>query len=162
VTPSQKLIENGLYLATAESLTAGLVSAELANTPGASMFLLGGTVCYQDEIKIHQLGVDPELISQHGPVDPNVAIQMATGARVNFARDCSKASNLVIGISTTGVAGPDPVGDKPVGLVFIGISSQLGERAIQLHLSGSRAEIRAATVSAALSTLEDEIQLLLG
>ncbi len=162
MTLGQKLIESGLFVATAESLTAGLVSAELATTPGASGFLLGGIVCYQDAVKIHQLGIDPEQISKHGPVDQSVAIQMAYGARISFARDCSRAIDLVIGLSTTGVAGPGPVGDKPVGLVFIGISSQRGERAVQLQLSGTRAQIRAATVSAALSTLEDEIQLLLG
>lgn len=162
MTLSQKLSDRGLSLAVAESLTAGLVCAELASTPGASKFLLGGVVCYQDDVKIQQLGVSADLLAKRTAIDSEVAMQLALGVRANFAADCSRGVNQVIGISTTGVAGPDPVGDKPVGLVYIGIASAFGVRAVALNLSGSRSEIRAATVSWALSAIEDEIQSLLG
>lgn len=162
MTLGQKLLDSGLFIATAESLTAGQISAELANTPGASKFLLGGVVSYQNEVKIQQLGVSSDQISMFGPVDQSIAKQMASGARARFASDCAKPIDLVIGLSSTGVAGPDPLGEKPVGLVYIGVSSSRGERAVELRFLGSRAEIRAATVTAALSALEDEIQALLG
>jgi nicotinamide-nucleotide amidase len=154
--------ENNLYLAVAESLTAGLVTADFTSTPGASNYLLGGIVCYQNSIKIHQLGVDAELIAGHGPVDPAVAVQLAQGVRSRFARDCAIPAEQVVGLSTTGVAGPDAVGDKPVGLVYLGISSARGDRAIELQLAGSRSEIRLATVASAKAAIADEIHLLLG
>ena len=162
MTLNQKLSDHGLLLAVAESLTAGLVCAELASSPGASKFLLGGVVCYQDEVKIQQLGVSADLLAQRTTIDPEVAMQLAVGVRASFAADCSRDVNQVIGISTTGVAGPDSVGDKPVGSVYLGIASASGVRAVALNLSGSRSEIRAATVSSVLSTIEDEIQSLLG
>jgi nicotinamide-nucleotide amidase len=162
VTLAHKLTEHGFFVATAESLTAGLVSAELANTAGASKFLLGGIVSYQDAIKIQQLGVDATALSQRTAIDAEIAVQMAVGVRSKFASDCSKDLKKVIGISTTGVAGPDPVGNHPVGLVYLGIASAVSARSIALQLSGSRAEVRAATVAAALLAIEDEIHLLLG
>lgn len=162
MTFGNPLSEHGLFIATAESLTAGLLSAELASNPGASRFLLGGIVCYQDQIKIQQLGVDAQLVSLHSAVNPEVARQMAEGVRAKFAADCAVEPERVIGISTTGVAGPDRVGDQPVGRVYLGIASAISSRSVALNLSGSRAEIRSATVLAALSEIQDEIQLLLG
>ncbi len=162
MTLHQKLIENGLFVATAESLTAGLVSSELASNPGASGFLLGGVIAYQDQVKIHQLGVAQGLIADHTAVDAEVAIQMAAGVRARFAQDCAKSIDQVIGLSTTGVAGPESVGAHQVGQVFIGLASARGGRCVELVLSDNRDQIRSATVAAALSALEDEIQLLLG
>jgi nicotinamide-nucleotide amidase len=162
VTLTKKLVDHGFFVATAESLTAGLLSAELANAAGASKFLLGGIVSYQDAIKIQQLGVDSTSLSQRTAIDPEIAVQMAVGVRARFASDCSKGLEMVIGVSTTGVAGPDPVGNHPVGLVYLGIASAVSSRSIALQLSGSRAEVRAATVTASLLAIEDEIDLLLG
>lgn len=157
-----RLASAGLYVATAESLTAGLVSSELASVPGASKYFLGGVICYQDEVKIELLGVDPALVSAKSAVDPEVAIQMAIGIRSRLAIECGKSHESVIGVSITGVAGPESVGSVPVGTVFIGISSIQGNRQLGLHLSGTRNQIRAAATKAAIAAIEDEIQAILG
>ena len=162
MTLSQRLIQHGLFIATAESLTAGLLSSELATEPGASGFLLGGVICYQDEVKVNLLKVDPQLIATRTAVDPAVAIALATNVRAKFASDCSKGMERVIGVSTTGVAGPDPVGKNAAGTVFLGISSARGSRSVALKLQGNRSEIRAATAACALTEIEDEIQALFG
>ena len=162
MTLHQELIDQGLSVATAESLTAGLLSSSLASQAGASKFFLGGVVAYQDQVKIHQLKVDSDLIAANTAVDGLVAMQMASGVRSKLAIDCSIDVGNVIGISTTGVAGPEPVGGLAVGLVFLGVASVRGVRSVELMLSGSRAEIQSAAVSAALAALEDEIKLLRG
>jgi PncC family amidohydrolase len=162
VTLGQRLIEHGLFVATAESLTAGLLSSDLATEPGASGFLLGGVICYQDEVKVHLLGVDPQLIETQTAVDPEVAISLARNVREKLALQSSKDIESVIGVSTTGVAGPGPVGNHAAGTVFLGISSAKGSRAVRLNLQGTRSEIRAATVTSALNAIEDEIQAMFG
>lgn len=162
MTLAQLLIEKGLAVATAESLTAGLLSAELTDSPGASAFFLGGINCYQNGVKIHQLGVDAELIEKHTAVDGEVAIQLAQSVREKFSIACAKNAEQVLGVSTTGVAGPDSVCGIPVGTVYLGIASVRGARSIALRLDGNRSEIRAATVKAALATIEDEIQAIFG
>lgn len=162
MTLAQRLIENGLAVATAESLTAGLLSAELTAEPGATAFFLGGITCYQDEVKIIELGVDPQLIFERTAVDNEVAIQLASNVRERFSKTCSKNIDHVLGVSTTGIAGPDSVGEVPVGTVYVGISSARGSRSITLKLSGDRSEIRAATVTAALAAIQDEIQAIFG
>ncbi len=162
MTLHQKLIENGICIATAESLTAGLLGSELVKAAGASNFFLGGIIAYQDEVKQSLLGVDAKLLALNTAVDAEVAIQMAESVRASFARDCSRKIEQVIGVSTTGVAGPDAVGEHPVGQVFIGLASVRGARALELKLSGTRDQIRTESIAAALSALEDEIHLLLG
>jgi PncC family amidohydrolase len=162
VTIHQLLITNRFFIATAESLTAGMLGSELASAPGASNYFLGGIISYQDEVKQHLLGVDSNLLAKSSAVSPEVAIQMAAGVRQRFARDCHKPLEHVIGISTTGVAGPDMVGNHAVGEVYLGISSARGQCALALELKGNRSEIRTASVTEALSALEDEIHLLLG
>jgi len=162
VTLAQRLIENGLAVATAESLTAGLLSAELTEKPGASSFFLGGINCYQDEVKIYELGVDPQLIAERTAVDGEVAIQLATNVRAKFSETCSKNIDQVLGVSTTGIAGPDSVRETSVGTVYLGISSVRGSRFIALQLDGDRSQIRAATVTAALAAIQDEIQAIFG
>ncbi|RLP77784.1 CinA family protein [Mycetocola tolaasinivorans] len=145
----------GRSVAIAESLTGGLVLAEIVGTPGASAVLRGGVVAYDTELKRRVLGVDAALLAERGPVDPRVAREMARGVRRVCATEGGEAA---IGISTTGVAGPsaDPQTGTAVGTVFIGVSSARGERAIALNLDGDRAEIRAKTVCAALSALAEE------
>lgn len=162
MTIHQLLMQNRFFIATAESLTAGLLSSELAKVAGASSYFLGGVVSYQDEVKHHLLGVDPNLMAKKTAVDPDVAIQMAVSVRERFAKDCAKSFERVIGISTTGVAGPDPVGDRHAGQVFLGLASARSQYAVSLQLHGTRDEIRDAVVREALSVLEDEIHLLLG
>ena len=159
---SQRVVQHGLFIATAESLTAGLLSSELATEPGASAFLLGGVICYQDEVKVNVLNLDSYLIETQSVVSSEVAISLAKNVRDKFALECSKGIESVIGVSTTGVAGPDPVGDHPAGTVYLGISSSRGSRSVGLELHGTRSEVRAATVVRALAELEDEIQAIFG
>ena len=147
----------GLMIATAESLTAGDLAARIADTPGASGVLAGGVVSYQDQIKSQLLGVSAQLIATSSAVDPEVAIQMAVGVREKFSSAMGVDSGNLIGISTTGVAGPDSVGSKPVGEVYIGLSAPSGEKVCVFQFTGSRGEIRAATVSKALEILGEEI-----
>ena len=111
-------IRRGLTVATAESLTAGMVAAVLADTPGASGMLQGGVVSYQNTVKADVLGVSRDLLDSVGAVDGRVAEAMAEGARRVCAAD--------VGVSTTGVAGPEPHGGKDVGSVFIGVATAAG------------------------------------
>lgn len=132
-------------VATAESLTAGMVSAVLADTPGASGMLQGGVVAYQNSVKADVLKVPAELLASAGSVDNGVAAAMAEGARIALGAD--------IGVSTTGVAGPEAHDGKPVGTVFIGVATAAGTTAYEYAFSGSRADIRGQACGAALERL---------
>jgi nicotinamide-nucleotide amidase len=138
-------IARGVTVATAESLTAGMVSAVLADTPGASAMLQGGVVSYQNQVKAGVLGVPQDLLDAVGAVDGKVAEAMADGARRICGAD--------VGVSTTGVAGPEPHGGKAVGSVFIGIATADGAEAYGYSFAGTRAEIRALACAAALERL---------
>ncbi|MET2012269.1 nicotinamide-nucleotide amidohydrolase family protein [Microbacterium chocolatum] len=143
------LRERGWTVACAESLTGGLVCAELTGVPGASATVRGGVVAYATECKVSVLGVDPALTERVGAVDPDVAGQMAEGARRLFAAD--------VGIATTGVAGPDPQDGQPVGTVHLCVATPGGVAGLRLSLSGSRAEIRSETVRRALLLAADAV-----
>ena len=109
-----KLGEKKLKLATAESCTGGLVGKRITEMAGSSSVYLGGVVAYDNSVKIKLLGVKESTLEQFGAVSEQTAIEMAEGAAKNLAAD--------IGISTTGIAGPDGGSDeKPVGLVYVGI-----------------------------------------
>lgn len=140
----------GLRIAVAESLTGGLLVAELIRIPGASAVVNGGVVAYATPVKHSLLGVDAALLAREGAVHPEVARQMARGARTALAVD-GRAAEL--GIATTGVAGPDPQDGREPGTVFLGLA--LGERvtAVELRLHGDRGAIRAAAVTAAVDAL---------
>jgi nicotinamide-nucleotide amidase len=137
--------EHGLTVATGESLTAGMIAAVLADTPGASAMLQGGIVAYQNDVKSAVLGVSPELLAEVGSVDGRVAEEMAIGARTLCGAD--------IGVSSTGVAGPDPHDGKEVGRVFIGIATASRSFASAYNFEGNRAEIRGQACAAALEQL---------
>ncbi len=145
-----ELTDRGETLAVAESLTGGLVVATLVGVPGASAVVRGGVVAYATPVKASVLGVDAGLLADRGAVDPEVARQMAVGVRSALAVDGEPAT---WGISTTGVAGPDPQDGKPVGTVFVGIASADGATAWELHLDGDRDAIRRATVSELLARM---------
>ena len=119
-----------MTVATAESLTAGMVAAVLADTPGASGMLQGGVVSYQNTVKADVLGVPRELLDAVGSVDGQVAAAMADGARRICGAD--------VGVSTTGVAGPEPHDGKAVGTVFIGIATAEGSTSYPYTFEGSR------------------------
>jgi len=138
------LRERGATLATCESLTGGAVAAALVDVPGASQVFRGGLVTYATDLKTSLAGVDPAWIGAHGVIDQTTAEQMATGA----ARVCGATHAL----ATTGVAGPDPQDGFAPGTVWIAVVTPDGPpQARLLTLDGGRAEIRAATVRAALS-----------
>jgi nicotinamide-nucleotide amidase len=132
-------------VATAESLTGGLVAAALSSVPGSSAALRGGIVAYATPLKATLLGVPPDLLERHGAVHAAVAEAMARGARERLG--------ATAGVATTGVAGPDPAEGKPVGLVFIAVARPGGTVSRQLALTGDRQAIRAATVARALELL---------
>jgi nicotinamide-nucleotide amidase len=148
------LTRRALTIAVAESLTGGLLVSELIRTPGASHAVVGGVVAYSTPLKHSVLGVDEALLREQGAVHPEVARQMATGVRTALAVEGRPAD---IGISTTGVAGPEPQDGKPVGTVYVGLALGDEVRAIELRLSGGRDEIRAAVVAEALGLLTREL-----
>ena len=148
------LTRAGLTLAVAESLTGGAVAAELVNVPGASVVLRGAVVAYDTALKSTLLGVPAELLAQHGPVHAEVATLMAEGVRGVTAVGGHPSD---IGVATTGVAGPDPQGEAPVGLVFVAVADAAGTEVRELRLAGDRAEIRAQAVDAALELVADRL-----
>ncbi|OFI36682.1 damage-inducible protein CinA [Arthrobacter sp. SW1] len=145
-----KAIADGVTVATAESLTAGMVASVLADTPGASGMLQGGVVAYQNSVKAAVLGVPAALLAEAGSVDAGVARAMAEGARTACGAD--------IGVSTTGVAGPEPHDGKDVGTVFVGVATAGGSEAFAYAFDGDRAGIRALALSAALERLLEALR----
>ncbi|GLF99717.1 CinA family protein [Streptomyces yaizuensis] len=145
------LAERGETLAAAESLTGGLVAAELTEVPGASVVFRGSVTAYATDLKRDLLGVDPTLLEERGAVDSEVALQMATGVR--------RALGAAWGIATTGVAGPAAQDGQPVGTVHVALSGADGtEKTAALRLNGSRAEIRKESVRSVLVLLLDELR----
>ncbi len=138
----QLLVEHRKTVATAESITAGLVASSLAKVPGASAYLLGGVVTYTDEAKIRELGVPAELIERQTAVSADVAQAMAEGVRAKFGAD--------FGVATTGYAGP--TGD-PVGKVFVAVADATGCEVFPFTWFGNRTEIQSRTAKMALNAL---------
>ena len=137
-------------LAVAESLTGGLLAAQIVAVPGASAVFRGGLVVYATDLKATLAGVPAGLLDARGPVDPDVAQWLARGARQRCGADW--------GLATTGVAGPDPQGFVPVGTVFVGLARpDRSTAALRLALTGDRAQIRADTVTAALTLLAENL-----
>ena len=135
-------------LATAESLTGGLLGAVLTDVPGASVAYRGGVISYATPLKATLAGVAPETLERHGPVASDTATEMALGIAERCAADW--------GLAVTGVAGPDPQDGHPVGEVFVAICGPAAghRRTVRLELAGSRREIRAQTTEQALQLLE--------
>ncbi|MFM6963137.1 MAG: CinA family protein [Micrococcales bacterium] len=144
----------GLRIALAESLTGGALSAKIVDVPGASRVLLGGVVAYSNAMKRELLGVSSETLNLHGAVSAQTAGEMATGARLKMAGAAGLSADDVIGISTTGVAGPDTDGEHQVGEVFIAIEwPGKGLEVAHLRLAGDRAVVRSGTVAAVADLL---------
>jgi nicotinamide-nucleotide amidase len=138
------LTEKGLSLAVMESCTGGLLAAALTDVPGSSTYFKGGLIAYSNEAKI-AYGVAPERIVAHGAVSHEVAQAMAQAARLCLAAD--------IGVSTTGVAGPDEVEGKLAGMVYIGIDDGQRVRVTQGNYPGNRLRVKRLAVTAALVEL---------
>lgn len=153
----KKLIEKNLKVATAESCTGGLISKRITEVSGASSVFDCGVCSYANEIKHRILGVKNETLETFGAVSEETAVEMAEGVR--------KLAKSNIGVSTTGIAGPTGGNkEKPVGLVFIGISTQKTTYAIRAYLNDtgavSRENVRKSASDLALFTLLSEIDKL--
>ena len=157
------LTVRGQTLAVAESLTGGLVAAEITAVAGASQVFRGSVTAYATDLKRDVLGVDGTLLAAQGAVDPQVAAQMAAGVR--------KALGADWGLATTGVAGPEPQDGQPVGTVFVAVDGPFeeasgvfgggqggkGGKVAALRLNGDRAEIRRESVRSVLALLLKEL-----
>ena len=141
------LTERGLTIATAESLTGGGLVARLVDVPGASHVVRGGACTYAVDTKASVLGVSESQLAATGPVNEQVARQMARGARELFRAD--------IGVSTTGVAGPGPADGFPAGTVHLACAHPAGEEHRLLHLDGERAAVRVGAIDAAIALVRD-------
>ncbi|WP_027863448.1 CinA family protein [Marmoricola sp. URHB0036] len=138
------LLERGLTVGCAESLTGGELAAMLSATPGASGTFVGGVVSYSTEVKRRLLSVTAAEV-----VSGECAVQMAAGARDLLEVDWA--------VSTTGVAGPDLQEGRPVGTVFVGLASSDTARFVRLDLDGDRDAIRSGACAGALDLLLAEV-----
>jgi nicotinamide-nucleotide amidase len=137
------LAERGLSVATAESCTGGLIAERITDVPGSSAYFLGGIVAYSNAAKASQLGVSEALIESEGAVSGPVVRAMAEGARARFGSDFA--------VATSGISGPDGgTAEKPVGLVWIAISSAEGTHADSFVFQVDRSRHRSLTTQVAL------------
>ena len=132
-------------LAVAESCTGGLLGAALTDVPGSSAYFMGGVISYADQVKAQQLSVPQATLRRYGAVSEQTATAMASGVRRLLFAD--------IGVSITGVAGPDAEGSKPVGLTFIGIAATSIATTHRFQWTGDRWDNRRRSVIAALELL---------
>ena len=140
------MLKKGLFLATAESRTGGMISAACTDLAGSSAWFERGFVTYSNEAKTASLGVDAELIKQHGAVSQPVAEAMARGAITH--------SLAQVAVAVTGVAGPTGGSvEKPVGTVWFGWATPAGVVTEMRRFDGDRRQVREATVRHALEKL---------
>jgi nicotinamide-nucleotide amidase len=146
-----QLDRRGETLATAESLTGGVLAQLLTDVPGASASYLGGVISYATRLKETLAGVDAATLVAHGPVAERTAAEMAQGV----ARRC----DADWGLSTTGVAGPETQDGHPVGQVYVAISHRASDvlQVKELSLKGDRTAIRQQAAIAALALLADAL-----
>lgn len=151
MTDLERLVEGLLAqaatLATAESLTGGLVGAALTDVPGISEVYRGGLVVYATDLKASLAGVPDELLDRVGPVHPDTAAALASGVRERL--------RATYGLATTGVAGPDPQDGHPAGEVYVAAAGPGTVRVRALRLAGDRAAVRAGSVAAVLALAAD-------
>jgi len=146
----QKAKSKGKTIATAESCTGGMVSAAITSISGSSEVFGYGFVTYSNEAKVTLLGVQNDLIARHGAVSEEVAAAMSYGALIK--------SGAELALSVTGIAGPNGGTEaKPVGLVYISISSKDANIVKKFIFQGNRDEIRSKTVYEGLSMMLSEI-----
>jgi nicotinamide-nucleotide amidase len=144
------LMTRSLSLALAESCTGGLIAHRITRVPGSSKYFKAGYVSYSNEAKTDLFGVDSYLIKSKGAVSPEVAVKMAEGAL--------KRSGASLALSTTGIAGPDGGSpEKPVGLVWMGISDESGSQALEFRFFGSRDNIQFRASQSALEMLRRHV-----
>lgn len=153
----QLLMEKKLKLALAESCTGGLISHRITNIPGSSAYFLGSLVSYSYEAKQEWLGVKKETLEKYGAVSRETVIEMARGARFSFASLIPPEQ--VVGLSVSGIAGPGGgTADKPVGAVWIGLSTAMREEAWYFIWEGKREENKQQSAQKALEILEEYLK----
>ena len=146
-----RLDRRGETLATAESLTGGLIGAALTSVPGASRVYRGGVISYATDLKAVLAGVEQATLATVGPVAAETVAEMARGVAERCAAD--------YGLAVSGVAGPDPQDGHPVGQVFVGLAVPGGSpRVVEHLLTGDRRSIRTGTVIAALTLLVEHLE----
>lgn len=151
ITLGELLREMGLTLASAESCTGGLVGHLVTNVPGSSDYYLGGMVTYSNQAKAGLLGVRPETLEQHGAVSRETVLEMARGVRLAF--------DAHVGVSISGIAGPSGGSpEKPVGLVWIGLSVTGYDTAWRHQFSGDRLSVKEQSARAALQHVIDYLR----
>ncbi len=138
------LTEKGLTLSSMESLTGGMFASTFTSIPNASKVFHGGAITYTDEMK-ESFGVSRKTIEEHGAISKECVKEMAI--------ESSKFFNSDIAVSFSGNAGPGESENKPVGLVYIGIKTEDEVKVYELHLEGTRNQIRKQCVDFAFSTL---------
>ena len=145
----ERLRRLGRWLAVAESCTGGLLGGALTDVPGSSAYFLGGIISYADRIKVEQLQVPEVTLRRYGAVSEQTAAAMAAGVRQRFGAD--------LGVSITGIAGPNAEGSKPAGLTYIGVAAG---RLSTYHYqwSGDRWDNRRRSVVAALELLVQALE----
>jgi nicotinamide-nucleotide amidase len=146
----ERLRQHGQWLAVAESCTGGLLGAALTDVPGSSAYFRGGIICYADRVKVDLLRVPEPTLRQHGAVSQQTAAAMAEGVRQLLQAD--------IGVSITGVAGPDAEESKPAGLTFIGMAIDVSTTH-RFQWNGDRWDNRRRSVIAALELLVRALEL---
>ena len=147
---ADKLTARGLWLATAESCTGGLVAAALTSIPGSSAWFKGAVVAYANEVKTHLLWVPEALVVEHGAVSEPVALAMAEGV--------TKVVGARAAVAVTGIAGPTgDTPDKPVGTVWIAWRTPESTAAERFVFDGDREAVRAQSVVAAIEGLRERL-----
>ena len=133
-----------------ESCTGGLIGKLLTDIPGSSAVYLGGVISYVDDVKKRLLGVSAQTLSAYTAVSRQTAVEMAKGAR--------EAARAGVGVSVTGLAGPDGDGTgRPIGLVYIAMDMEHFSFNKELHLTGSRAQIREEAARAVFEMLLESL-----
>ena len=151
-TVIKHLIENKITIATAESCTAGLISAKIGDFSGVSEIFSEGFVTYSNEAKEKHLGVPHELLKSYGAVSEQVAYAMAKGV-------CEK-TGAMLGLSATGIAGPTGgTKEKPVGLVYMGICLNGETSVIKRVFQGDRSAVRNQTVEEIFKEVKKRLQI---
>lgn len=149
-TAAHLLTKKGKTIATAESCTGGLISNRLTDVPGSSLYFMQGVVTYSNEAKMELLGVKQDTLDETGAVSEEVARQMAQGVR--------KAAGTDLGLSTTGIAGPGGgTEEKPIGTVYLGLSTEDGTITKHFKFSGNRWEVKKQTSEKALEAIIEEL-----
>ncbi len=144
------MVERGLTLATAESCTGGLVGYALTETPGSSLFYVGGLISYSNEMKERELGVDARTLESHGAVSAQTCVAMAQGALNQYGAS--------IGLAVTGIAGPEGGSEqKPVGLTYVGIADTAGHDVRRNVWTGDRHSNKVDSAHAALELLLERL-----